>query len=140
MPPPETLARKNIDRLLTSAGWIVQDFKHLNLGAGIGVAVREFPTGRGEADYLLFVDRKAAGVIEAKPVGTTLGGVDWQSDKYTIGLPDNLPHYQKPLPIGPGTHMPQCPWLHKSLDFLEFSVTSYVDLASRLSQALNLPA
>ena len=52
MPTPEALARKNIDRLLTSAGWIVQDYKSINLGAGMGVAVREFPTGRGEADYL----------------------------------------------------------------------------------------
>jgi type I restriction enzyme R subunit len=44
---------------------------------------------------MLFVDRRAAGVIETKPVGTTLGGVDWQSRKYSIGLPDNLPHDRK---------------------------------------------
>lgn len=97
--PPEEDARKLIDELLDAAGWKVQDYRKINLGAGPGVAVREFPLKTGSADYMLFVDRKAAGVIEAKPVGTTLGGVDWQSDKYTIGLPDDLPNYQKPLPF-----------------------------------------
>ena len=92
---PEQEARKFIDEQLEAAGWKVQDYKKLNLGASQGVAVREFPLKTGSADYLLFVDRKAAGVIEAKPFGATLGGVDWQSDKYTIGLPDNLPNYQK---------------------------------------------
>jgi len=96
---PEKEARQLIDELLEAAGWQVQDYKQVNLGAGLGVAVREFTLKTGSADYLLFVDHKAAGVIEAKPVGTTLGGVDWQSDKYTIGLPDNLPSYQRPLPF-----------------------------------------
>lgn len=96
---PEEEARQLIDELLEATGWQVQDYKQVNLGAGLGVAVREFTLKTGFADYMLFVDKKAAGVIEAKPVGTTLGGVDWQSDKYTIGLPDNLPHYQKPLPF-----------------------------------------
>ena len=96
---PEEEARKKIDELLEAAGWQVQDYRSINLGTGLGVAVREFPLKTGSADYMLFVDRKAAGIIEAKPVGTTLGGVDWQSGKYTIGLPDNLPSYQRPLPF-----------------------------------------
>ena len=96
---PEEEARQLIDELLEAAGWQVQDYKQVNFSAGLGVAVREFTLKTGFADYMLFVDRKAAGVIEAKPVGTTLGGVDWQSGKYTIGLPDNLPHYRKPLPF-----------------------------------------
>jgi type I restriction enzyme R subunit len=52
---PEDRARENIDKLLTAAGWIVQDKKEANLTAGRGVAVREFPmkSGHGEADYLL---------------------------------------------------------------------------------------
>ena len=99
MPPPESLARQKIDHLLTSAGWIVQDFKHLNFGAGIGIAVREFPTGRGEADYLLFVDRKAVGVVEAKPEGTTLSGVSEQSAKYQVSFPEDIPHVALPLPF-----------------------------------------
>jgi len=65
----------------------------------LGVAVRYFPLKTGEADYLLFVDRKAAGALEAKAEGTTLGGVAEQSDKYLVGLPDQIPSYQSPLPF-----------------------------------------
>ena len=39
---PEEKARQNIDKLLEAAGWTTQDFKDLNLGASLGVAVREF--------------------------------------------------------------------------------------------------
>jgi type I restriction enzyme R subunit len=42
----------------------------------------------GRADYLLYVDKKVVGVIEAKPVGTTLTGVQWQSAMYAVGLPE----------------------------------------------------
>ena len=40
---PEEGARKTIDNLLQAAGWLVQDYKDLNLGAGAGIAVREYP-------------------------------------------------------------------------------------------------
>ena len=75
---PEDRARDNIDKLLTEAGWIVQDKKATNLSAGRGVAVREFPlkSGHGEADYLLFVDSSPVGVVEAKKEGDTLTGVE----------------------------------------------------------------
>jgi type I restriction enzyme R subunit len=63
---PEGKARQQIDQKLASAGWVVQDMKDLNLGAASGVAVREYPTDTGPADYLLFVDRNPVGVIEAK--------------------------------------------------------------------------
>ena len=65
---PEDRARQKIDQLLDAAGWIVQDRAAANITAGRGVAVREFPmkTGHGEADYLLFLDGAAAGVVEAK--------------------------------------------------------------------------
>ncbi len=75
MMTPEQQARQQIDDLLGKAGWTIQNMKDLNLGASLGVAVREYPIDSGEADYLLFVDRKPIGVIEAKPVGTTLSGV-----------------------------------------------------------------
>lgn len=60
---PETLTRETIDAALTAAGWAVQDAAQVNLSAGRGVAVREFPLkpGHGFADYLLFVDGKVAG-------------------------------------------------------------------------------
>jgi type I restriction enzyme R subunit len=54
----------------------------VNLGAGRGVAVREFSLATGSSDYLLFVDRKALGAVEAKPVGTPLSGVEPQSAKF----------------------------------------------------------
>ena len=87
MPTPEELARLNIDKQLTACGWIVQSRSEMNLYAGRGIAVREFPldggpstAGKGgpplRADYLLFVDRKAVGVVEAKPEGVTLSGVE----------------------------------------------------------------
>ena len=63
---PEAKARQQIDRKLEQAGWIIQDMKQLNLGAALGVAVREYPTDTGPADYVLFVNRQALGVIEAK--------------------------------------------------------------------------
>lgn len=71
----------------------------MNLYAGCGVAVREFPLQTGEADYLLFVDRKAVGVVEAKPEGMTLSGVADQAAKYPAGLPPNIPHVTLPLPF-----------------------------------------
>ena len=98
---PEQEARVNIDRLLGQAGWSVQNADSINLYASSGVVVREFPLkpGHGTADYLIFVDRKAVGVIEAKPEGHTLTGVEVQSGKYSTGLPDNLPVHQRPLPF-----------------------------------------
>src|SRR6266487_515184 len=96
---PEQGARQKIDALLEQAGWAVQDRKRLNLGAGRGVAVREFSTITGAADYLLFVDREAVGVVEAKKVGETLVGVEEQNNKYRRGLPDDLPAARLPLPF-----------------------------------------
>ncbi len=69
------------------------------MGAGLGIAVREFQTKAGPVDYALFVDRKAVGVIEAKPVGTTLSGVSEQSGKYSRRFPDNILHFILPLPF-----------------------------------------
>jgi len=97
---PEDEARKDIDELLTKAGWVLQDYKQLSLGAGLGVAVRSFPLTTGFADYMLFIDRKAVGAVEAKPKGTTLGGVSVQTAKYLHGLPSKIPHVGDPLPFG----------------------------------------
>ena len=95
---PEEKARKVIDQLLEEAGWKVQYLEELNLGASLGVVVREFPLKSGFADYLLFADRKPVGVIEAKPFGMTLSGVANQSEKYLKLIPDQ---YQlvKPPPL-----------------------------------------
>jgi len=70
---PEQKARREIDSDLSTAGWIVQDREDLDLMAGRGVAVREFAMkpGFGFADYLLYLNRRAAGAVEAKPQGTS---------------------------------------------------------------------
>ena len=78
-PPPaglEATARIQIDAALVAAGWVVQDRSEINLSAARGVAIREFKLkhGHGFADYMLFVDGKAVGVLEAKPPGHTLIG------------------------------------------------------------------
>ena len=88
VPQPEQQARSNIDALLQAAGWHVCDAAAANIHAAQRGRSREFPLpGYGFADYLLYVDGKAAGVIEAKKEGVTLTGVETQSDKYTKGLP-----------------------------------------------------
>jgi len=94
---PEDRAREVIDRQLTAAGWVIQDRDKFNRNAGLGVAVRHFALPNGEADYLLFIDGKAAGVLEAKKVGVTLGGVSDQSEKYMGKLPDHLARWQDSL-------------------------------------------
>ena len=88
----EARARVLTDRQLTDAGWVVQDKKALNLFAAQGVACREvtMKSGHGRADYLLYVDQRVVGVIEAKPQGTTLSGVEWQSAMYAEGLPSEI--------------------------------------------------
>jgi len=98
---PEQEARESIDHLLIAAGWHICDADRANIHAARGVAIREFPLARGHgfADYLLYVDAKAAGVIEAKKEGATLTGVETQSDKYVDGLPEALPAWNRPLPF-----------------------------------------
>src|SRR3954467_3993115 len=88
----EARARVLIDRQLTDAGWSVQDSRSLNLFAAHGVARREatMAAGHGRADYLLYVDQKVVGGIEAKPEGTPLSGVEWQSALYAEGLPADV--------------------------------------------------
>lgn len=98
---PEEKARETIDKLLTEAGWSVQSRAEANVSAARGVAICEFPlkSGYGEADYLLYVDGIPAGVVEAKKEGETLTSHEIQTEKYSVGLPDELKPYRKPLPF-----------------------------------------
>ena len=91
-----------IDEQLAACGWVVQDYRHAAVAAAQGVAVREVPTDAGPADYVLFVDRQAVGVIEAKKAGTTLTGVEPQTRKYQVSSPDWVPAFQVDgaLPFG----------------------------------------
>jgi type I restriction enzyme R subunit len=92
MPSPEELARAKIDVLLQQFGWVLQSRSTINLSASVGVAIREaLLKDRDEVDYLLFVDSKAIGTVEAKPEGYTLTGVEEQSGKYGKGWLDIYP-------------------------------------------------
>jgi type I restriction enzyme, R subunit len=98
---PEAAARLSIDAALAAAGWVLQDVSSINLYAGRGIAVREFPlkSGYGFADYLLFVDGEAVGAVEAKKEGETLTGVEVQTAKYADGLRNNMNAPTRPLPF-----------------------------------------
>ena len=80
--PPEQQARQQIDAMLVGSGWVVQDYKAFNPSASRGIALREVPLTSRKCDYLLLVDRKAVGVVEAKRVGATLSTVAEQSGYY----------------------------------------------------------
>ena len=88
---PEAGARQTIGVLLMQAGWHVCNMSDAYIHAACGVALREFPLniGYGFADYLLYIDGNAAGVIEAKKEGATLTGVEVQSARYLSGQPSD---------------------------------------------------
>ncbi|ART52004.1 type III restriction endonuclease subunit R [Acidovorax carolinensis] len=98
---PEAKARVTIDALLVAAGWHVCNVANANIHASTGVAIREFPlnNGFGFADYMLYINGKACGIIEAKKQGATLTGVELQSGRYAQGLPTSLPAWHRPLPF-----------------------------------------
>ena len=95
---PEQEARDTIDCMLIGAGWVIQDYKELDLSAGQGIAVREVTLKSGRCDYLLLVDRQPVGVVEAKKAGTTLSTVAEQSGRYGKNLPDFF-KIEGPLPF-----------------------------------------
>ncbi len=95
---PEQRARDQIDKLLTAAGWVVQGKKAIDFNAGPGIAVREYHTDVGPADYALFVDKQAVGVIEAKPEdwGHEITTVEDQSQGYAHA---SLKWVKNPTPL-----------------------------------------
>jgi len=99
LPSPEELARQNIDALLAAAGWDVQSREELNLSAAKGVAVREVQSKGGPADYILFVEGKALGVVEAKKEGSTLSVVAEQSARYSHAHKWIPQRWADPLPF-----------------------------------------
>ncbi len=96
---PEQKARDRIDSLLTQAGWVIQPKNKINLNAGLGVAVREYQTDAGPADYVLFVERQPISIIEAKreEEGHRLTIVEDQSSEYANSKLKYLSN--KPLPF-----------------------------------------
>lgn len=85
-PMSEAQVRAELDRILEKAGWVVQDDIAKDLFAGRGVAVREVSTAVGRADYLLYVDQRLVGVIEAKREGADLEAAMQQAARYATGL------------------------------------------------------
>lgn len=85
--------------MLGAAGWAVQDRRDLNLAAAPGVAVREFQTAAGPADYLLFLGNHLVGVVEAKRAGVTLAAVEAQTRAYAETVPKLLQVPVRPLPF-----------------------------------------
>ncbi|MEU8668152.1 DEAD/DEAH box helicase family protein [Streptomyces anulatus] len=85
-PLNEVQARVKIDAMLAEAGWLVQDRVDLNPLAGRGVAVREFTLATGRADYVLYVDGRIVGVIEAKREGDHLSSALAQNERYAKGV------------------------------------------------------
>ena len=81
---PEEAARDSIDEMLSEADWVVQDNKTIDFSAGFGIAVREYRTDDGTADYVLFIGKKPVGVVEAKPEhwGQKITTVEEQSGCY----------------------------------------------------------
>ena len=97
---PEQAARDKIDEQLSNAGWIVQDHNKIDFSAGLGIAAREYQTDVGPADYVLFIDKKPAGVVEAKREdwGHKITMVEEQSTAYAAA---NLKwiNNREPLPF-----------------------------------------
>jgi type I restriction enzyme, R subunit len=85
---PEQLAMDTIDAMFLASGWVIQSKNSINLKAKKGVAVREYTTHIGPTDYVLFVDAKPVGVIEAKRAeeGVRLAVHEDQSMKLKHGL------------------------------------------------------
>src|ERR1035437_2642086 len=96
---PEQIARDHIDKQLTACGWTIQDVRKVNLHVSIGVAVKEFLTDVGPADYVLFVDGKPCGVVEAKKEeeGHKLNVHENQSEGYAKAKLKHLKN--EPLPF-----------------------------------------
>ena len=110
---PEQQAREQIDAALEQCGWTLQYYKSLDLSASRGIALREVPLKSGRCDYLLLVDRKPVGIVEAKPEGTTLSGVAEQ-DRIVAEVERRL----------------------SVVDELEATVTANLQRAARLRQAI----
>lgn len=98
---PEEKARVKIDQMFEDAGWKVvdRDFYSPTITAA---AIREgLLEGNREADYFLFINGKAVGVLEAKreEVNVVSDVVCEQAIRYTRYVPECYQAYERPLPF-----------------------------------------
>ncbi|HPW96564.1 MAG TPA: DEAD/DEAH box helicase family protein, partial [Paludibacteraceae bacterium] len=97
---PEEKARLDIDRKLQGAGWEVVDRKHYSPTLSAVAITEGILKGNLEVDYLLFIEGKAIGVIEAKRADIPLSEtVIKQAENYTYKLLKWYQYWQKPLPF-----------------------------------------
>ncbi|GBE20336.1 type-1 restriction enzyme R protein [archaeon BMS3Abin17] len=97
---PEDKARhEKINPQLDAVGWNIQNYKIANVHSSKGVAVEYFQMGKDQADYVLFVNGKAVGVIEAKKEGESLMGKEPQTAKYSEGFPEDFEKLEGELPF-----------------------------------------
>lgn len=112
---PEEKARVKIDQMFEDAGWKVvdRDFYSPTITAA---AIREgLLEGNREADYFLFLNGKAVGVLEAKRKEVNVAS-DWVSDqavRYTRYVPKCYQAFARPLPFiylsnGENTYFRDC--------------------------------
>ena len=97
---PEEKARKKIDMLLKKAGWSIVPRDQYSPGVS-AVAIEEgILKGNLEADYLLFLEGKAIGVLEAKKESVSLDDiVANQAENYTHKLLPMYQYWENPLPL-----------------------------------------
>lgn len=98
---PEEKARQKIDQWFAEAGWKVinrEDYEPTSTA----VAIREgLLKGNLEADYFLFINGKAVGVLEAKreDIDALSDKVCAQAALYAKSVPHIYQTYQNPLPF-----------------------------------------
>lgn len=106
----EAQTRQLIDAQLREAGWEADSvglrYAH---GArpekGRNMAIAEWPTDTGPADYALFVGLTPVAVVEAKRKNRAVMGSLEQAARYSRGLRLDVP----------GLHLPFGPWAHGAL-------------------------
>ena len=121
---PEQQARQSIDAMLAAAGWAFQDYKAFDSSTSTGIALREVPLKSDRCDYLLLVNRKTVGVVEAKKEGTTLS-------TYICAVPVPLPPHAEQTRI-----VAEVERRLSVVEELEAVVTTNLQRATRLRQAI----
>lgn len=97
---PEQKARIEIDRKLQDVGWEVLDRKHYSTTVSAVAVTEGILKGSLEADYLLFIEGKAIGIIEAKKSDTLLDDiVAKQAENYANKLLKWYQSWSHPLPF-----------------------------------------
>lgn len=97
---PEELAREKIDEMLRRAGWDIVKRDEYSERFNACAIEEALMVGNKEADYLLVLDGKAIGVLEAKRKESSLGNkVSEQVATYSAKLPNWTQAWMKPLPF-----------------------------------------